>query len=673
MARDKADEGKQRHSGKLQLARLPDKEDASEDSKIGVPPETPASNDEQLELLSKVFSLRKPRDLVAGTTSGLKTCTKGVLLGVGSLFAQPYLMAKDEGVKGFAKGVGAGLVTCVASTIGGVGIGVVQIIRGSLNTPQAIISKVRGKKWDNDSREWQEDYYNLKEEAEILNEPEEAMPQKNKKIGPRASKSSESPTSVMDSSYYDLLEVACDATPSEIRKAYYKKSLKYHPDKNDSPEAAVQFQQISEAYQVLSDEQRRIVYNRDGKEAATQEMRKMDPSIFFSSLFGSFQFEPYVGTLYLSAIFDDQAGILGKDGGPAEHAEMRQRSKLSKRRQRVREVYLAVKLAERLDNGVEAGLDVFAKQMQKESEALRDAPNGSDMLNAIGWAYTKKANEFSGANFAMKGIWKVQEKGHNVKMKGKAATSIGHALLVARSVAKNHEKKEKEKKKKKKRMEDEATATTETGGATSSSAKSPKKDEAPKVVRAGCVVRVVGLETNTDLNDAVGYVQEMNVNGRATVLFMASEPPKAIKVANLEVLADTMADKEDGEDILESLPLLIDTMWNVSVIDVQSTLKKVCFRVLKDMSITDEERKGRVSALLLLGDIFTNTSKEASSSLKTTSKEDKRRQFEFALQMMQAGATGDDVEHARREMDLASPPRGPSPMPSPSCKPDTFV
>lgn len=67
--------------------------------------------------------------------------------------------------------------------------------------------------------------------------------------------------------YYDILEIPRSATQSEIKKAYRKQALKFHPDRNpDDPESESRFKQISEAYEVLSDEQKRHIYNQYGME-----------------------------------------------------------------------------------------------------------------------------------------------------------------------------------------------------------------------------------------------------------------------------------------------------------------------------------------------------------------------------------------------------------------------
>lgn len=67
--------------------------------------------------------------------------------------------------------------------------------------------------------------------------------------------------------YYEVLEVSRDCSGSELKKAYRKLAMKYHPDRNpDDKEAEDKFKVVNEAYQVLSDEEKRSIYDRYGKE-----------------------------------------------------------------------------------------------------------------------------------------------------------------------------------------------------------------------------------------------------------------------------------------------------------------------------------------------------------------------------------------------------------------------
>jgi len=64
--------------------------------------------------------------------------------------------------------------------------------------------------------------------------------------------------------YYDVLGVPKDALKDDIKRAYRKLAMQYHPDRNKSPEAEEKFKEISEAYAVLSDNEKRSQYDRFG-------------------------------------------------------------------------------------------------------------------------------------------------------------------------------------------------------------------------------------------------------------------------------------------------------------------------------------------------------------------------------------------------------------------------
>lgn len=98
-------------------------------------------------------------------------------------------------------------------------------------------------------------------------------------------------------SYYDVLGVKKNATSNEIKKAYHKLARQNHPDKfpeGERDEATQKFQKIGEAYEVLSDDEKRKIYDVSGEEGLKGGgmPTNMDPFEMFSSMFGgSFGFQ----------------------------------------------------------------------------------------------------------------------------------------------------------------------------------------------------------------------------------------------------------------------------------------------------------------------------------------------------------------------------------------------
>lgn len=89
---------------------------------------------------------------------------------------------------------------------------------------------------------------------------------------------------------YDVLSVSRHASKAEIKKAYRKLSMEFHPDKNKAPDAEERFKEIARAYKVLSDEEQRELYDRHGfqglEEGGSGMQEAHDPFDLFSELFG---------------------------------------------------------------------------------------------------------------------------------------------------------------------------------------------------------------------------------------------------------------------------------------------------------------------------------------------------------------------------------------------------
>ncbi len=105
----------------------------------------------------------------------------------------------------------------------------------------------------------------------------------------------------MSQDYYKLLEVDRNADAETLKKAFRKQSLKWHPDRNSETNATEMFQNINEAYEVLSDNQKRHIYDtqgidglKGGNGGSGFRQHQMDPNDIFNQMFGH-GFNPFGG------------------------------------------------------------------------------------------------------------------------------------------------------------------------------------------------------------------------------------------------------------------------------------------------------------------------------------------------------------------------------------------
>ena len=87
----------------------------------------------------------------------------------------------------------------------------------------------------------------------------------------------------MAKDYYSILGLEASATLEEVRKAYKKKALQFHPDKNLSPDAEEKFKELAEAYEVLSDCDKRKKYDHSSNRYPFSPTR--DPFDLFKTFF----------------------------------------------------------------------------------------------------------------------------------------------------------------------------------------------------------------------------------------------------------------------------------------------------------------------------------------------------------------------------------------------------
>lgn len=174
----------------------------------------------------------------------------------------------------------------------------------------------------------------------------------------------------------------------------YDQARQWHPDRNSSEEAKVKFQQIGEAYQVLSDEKLRKVYDRDGKDGLSGDktevaMDQVDPSLIFAFLFGNDSFDDIVGRLQLvtqtlsgDGDTKDKANI-----PPAQMAELEHR----------RVIRLALSLRERIKKYVDGDVDGAKTDWTTKGKELVEVRYGEQILNTVGTTYKLAATQVIGS------------------------------------------------------------------------------------------------------------------------------------------------------------------------------------------------------------------------------------------------------------------------------------
>ena len=392
-----------------------------------------------------VFSTRRPRDLAAGLSSGLRAVTKGAALGAAALIAAPAAGALEGGVGGFARGLGVGVASACALPVVGACVGAAQIGRGIVATPGAVAASARGERWDGKTRTWVVD--DLEAEGARLGETtdEAIFDRARARAKNRGSKpgieglfeDAVGGDGVRSTEYYDVLGVAPDASAGEIRRQYYVLARKLHPDKNlGDPEAKERFQKIGEAYQVLSDENLRAKYDARGKEGLG-DVPILNPAAFFAVLFGSEFMEGFVGRLQLASL-----AVAGTDLTEEEQDLLQSR----------RESRLAIKLAAMLDVFVDsndghksdkARAEDFLTALTPLADKLANASFGTVMLAKIGWCYSMEAEKYLTDPLAGAGTWldlgfrtnavKLQQKGSSFKNKFAAFKAGVSALQTIHS------------------------------------------------------------------------------------------------------------------------------------------------------------------------------------------------------------------------------------------------
>eukprot|EP00930_Biecheleria_cincta_P037841 TRINITY_DN26000_c0_g1_i1.p1 TRINITY_DN26000_c0_g1~~TRINITY_DN26000_c0_g1_i1.p1 ORF type:complete len:764 (+),score=192.93 TRINITY_DN26000_c0_g1_i1:46-2337(+) len=532
-----------------------------------------AAGEEAMQAMGQFFNQTRPKDAWDGLWRGTKTAGTSLLAGVGSVVASTASGYQQQGGFGLLKGLGTGLAGGAAIAVAGAACGVAQIGRGIANTPDAIRGHREQRVWDNELGQWV-DIDLCKLEEEVM---QEGSDDETPMGGSSSSKSRPCSDQVLETEYYDLLKVKPSANPAEIKKAYYKEARICHPDKNPGDmEAKLKFQKLADAYQVLSDAESRKKYDRDGKAGIQEGNVKMDPAVFFSLLFGSERFEPWIGELHLAMQTDQLAKAMEKGGLDEQSAEDTMQvgddaARSLKRRQFHREVHCAVHLREFTNDFVyrrdRAG---FEQKARLEAQELAKCQFGPQLLRALGDMYQIRAelylaDETVGRFSITKQVASFRHSSMTAQHKLHLVQNAAGSLLRV------------------KRVHDAAQA------AQAKLAKAEKVEGARK--------DATGTGAQPSSEEQAQAASSSNAKKDASP---AEEDDGACKDPELEAALQ----KSMEEALDEALPIFLQTAWAAVVTDIDGTIKEVGRKVLKDKGVPWQIRLRRAQALQRIGQLF---------------------------------------------------------------------
>eukprot|EP00123_Amoebidium_parasiticum_P013839 comp22178_c1_seq1/m.32564 comp22178_c1_seq1/g.32564 ORF comp22178_c1_seq1/g.32564 comp22178_c1_seq1/m.32564 type:complete len:523 (-) comp22178_c1_seq1:471-2039(-) len=218
-----------------------------------------------------------------------------------------------------------------------------------------------------------------------------------------------------ETALYDVLGVAPEATQADIKKAYRRQALRYHPDKNPDPNAEEMFKTISEAYNILSDEAKRKVYDEMGQAGIDAEKMagNLDPRELFKQIFGGGRFDEYIGELNIFDMFE--VSVQADKTEEQRQADMQKKMDEMKGKEERKVESLAAQLAARCERFMLGDIKGFKQAIETEAHELAETPGGSALCDLVGHIYSQEAKQHMKRWLGLQKLWsEIGEKSNKI-------------------------------------------------------------------------------------------------------------------------------------------------------------------------------------------------------------------------------------------------------------------
>ncbi|CAN9148958.1 unnamed protein product [Alternaria alternata] len=390
---------------------------------------------------------------------------------------------------------------------------------------------------------------------------------------------------VVETAYYDALGVPPTATELEIKKAYRKLAIELHPDKNPGDETAhAKFQEIGEAYQILSDDQLRAAYDKYGKEGAMPSSGFEDPSEFFTMIFGGEAFVDWIGEISLMKDLTKTMEI--------SQREMEEEAAAQAEAEKVE--------AEKTPATATAGATPAAGTTETTAQVLLLRPRKLKQQRSA-QEHTQQMHHHL-ARMEAEGMTDAEKELREKQKKKAGLTKEQREELAAYEM-------ERKKIRDERKLIDRISVWTETDKATDVTAAFKEKIhleiENLKMESFGlrdpprhrCHVHHEGLfiPQVAEVPRTPGRTMSAAIDAQLTMEEMAKLEEQG---------GEAWTDEKKAEYEKRVTGKILAAAWRGSKFEIQSVLRDVCDSVLNDKKIKLEKRVERAHALMIIGEMF---------------------------------------------------------------------